>query len=229
MKKTLIAPSLRETRWGLVYLAVQLLALPTLLTLVMQKLPFPVSEVGLNITFFVLNFLCTGAILFSYLKSSLKQLAENLPACLTTALLGFAVYQVLAALMGHLIGQLYPDFLNVNDMTLLAMLRQQFWPMALCTVILVPITEEALYRGLLFGAFHWKSPVLAYGMSVVLFSLIHVMGYVGLYPAGLLVLCFLQYLPAGLVLAWTYARTGTVFTPILIHMAVTALGIFLMR
>lgn len=229
MEKTLISPSFKETRTGLVYLAVQLLALPTLLTLLMQKLPFPVSEVGLNITFFIVNFLCTGVILFRYLKNSFLQLKENLRQCLLTAVLGFLLYYALASAMGLMITAIYPSFLNVNDMTLQVMLRQELLPMALCTVILVPITEEALYRGLLFGAFHWKNRFLAYGVSICIFSLIHVMGYVGLYPMGLLALCFLQYVPAGFVLARAYERTGTVFTPILIHMAVNALGIVMMR
>ena len=61
------------------------------------------------------------------------------------------------------------------------------------------------------------------------FALIHVMGYAGLMPAGDLVLSFLQYLPAGFFLAWAYASTGTVFSPVLIHALVNAYGIYVLR
>ena len=50
-----------------------------------------------------------------------------------------------------------------------------------------------------------------------------------LFLALTLLLCFLQYLPAGYCLAWCYANTGTIVTPILMHMIVNAYGISAMR
>ena len=38
-------------------------------------------------------------------------------------------------------------------------------------------------------------------------------------------MAFLQYLPAGLCLAWAYTKADTIFAPILIHAAVNAVSI----
>jgi len=46
---------------------------------------------------------------------------------------------------------------------------------------------------------------------------------------GTIILCFLQYLPAGFALAWCYRRSGSIFASILVHMTVNQMGMLLMR
>ena len=55
------------------------------------------------------------------------------------------------------------------------------------------------------------------------------MGYLSAYPVHHLLLAFLQYLPAGLVLAWAYRKSGSIFSPILIHAAVNTLALLSLR
>ena len=92
-------------------------------------------------------------------------------------------------------------------------------------VFLVPLTEEALYRGLLFHKLYEKKPIWAYIVSMLGFAAIHVMGYIGTQPPLVLFLCFLQYLPAGYCLCWCYRRTGTILCPVLMHTIVNASSI----
>ena len=42
-------------------------------------------------------------------------------------------------------------------------------------------------------------------------------------------MCFVQYLPAGLILAWSYEKSNTILTPIAIHTVINAIGIYAMR
>ena len=100
---------------------------------------------------------------------------------------------------------------------------------ALAGIFLVPVAEEVFYRGLLFRYLSGRSRWLAYAVSITVFALVHVTGYIGSASALTLLLCFLQYLPAGYCLAWCYANTGTIITPILMHMIVNAYGISAMR
>ena len=101
--------------------------------------------------------------------------------------------------------------------------------MLIGTVILVPPVEECLFRGLIFGLFHRRSRLAAYAVSSLLFCAIHVIGYIGYYEPLHLLLCFVQYLPAGLALGWAYEFSGSIYAPTLIHMAVNAIGILSMR
>lgn len=229
MKNTMITPSWKEQRYGWVYFALQLLVLPTAVVLLLNLLPFPLTEAQQNVVFFVLNFFCVALVFFRYLKASLKRLAENLSPCLGTAAAGFGLYYLGQILVGLAITWFYPNFRNVNDMTIQVMVRQTFLPMAISTIFLVPVAEEVLYRGLVFGSLAEKDKRFAYVVSTLVFCAIHVAGYVGVYPLGLLALCFCQYLPAGIFLAWAYHRSGTICTSMLIHMAVNAIGILAMR
>ena len=74
-----------------------------------------------------------------------------------------------------------------------------------------------------------KSRWAAYVVSALCFCLPHVSAYIGSYEWTVLVLCFVQYLPAGLMLAWSYEKSNTIFTPILIHTIINAFGIYAMR
>ena len=109
------------------------------------------------------------------------------------------------------------------------MADQHYLLMTLGTVLLVPITEETLYRGLIFGTIYRKNAVLGYILSAFIFSAVHVVGYIGLQNTTELLISFVQYLPAGLALGWAYARSGTIWTPILIHAAVNWIGMAAMR
>ena len=83
--------------------------------------------------------------------------------------------------------------------------------------------------GLVFGLLLPKSKTAAYLVSAALFAAIHVVGYAGSVDLTSLVLAFIQYLPAGLVLGWAYEKGGTIIAPMVIHMAINAMGIWAMR
>ena len=86
-----------------------------------------------------------------------------------------------------------------------------------------------MYRGLIFRNLYGKSRWAAYIVSILAFAVIHIIGYIGRYSALELLMAFLQYLPAGLCLAWAYTKADTIFAPILIHAAINFLSIHALR
>lgn len=95
-------------------------------------------------------------------------------------------------------------------------------------VLLRPAVEEILYRGLLFGSLRKKNRALAYGVSAGLFALVSVWQYALVPEAGgaLHLLRFIQYLPLGLAECWAYDVSGSVYTPMVLRMALQ--GAFLL-
>lgn len=219
----------REQIAGWCYFAFQLFVLPELLFLGNALLPRPLSNTYLNIILFCINFVVVVGIFHRYLWSHLKTACRNLWRTIRSAFLAFCVYYVSNMLVNAAIYRAAPWFFNVNDQSIDAMAAQNFSAMAFCVVFLVPVVEETLYRGLLFGKLYAKSHWLGYVGSVALFALVHVMGYVGSYNYAQLALCFLQYLPAGIALAWAYVESDTIWAPILIHMTINFLGMAAMR
>lgn len=84
-------------------------------------------------------------------------------------------------------------------------------------------------RGLVFGSIQPTSRVMAYLVSVILFTLMHNWQYFMLYPAGKVLLSCIPYLPASVALAWTYEKAGTIWASISLHAIVNALSFGLLQ
>ena len=215
----------RETLWGFVYMAFQLVALGPLLVWANAQLDTPLSEAELNFTFYIINFIAILLIFQDFLGNSLGYATSHLVQLLEAVILGFVFYQICFRLMDFLVTLLYPPFTNYNDEAILAMKQGNFFLMALGTVVLVPPVEECFFRGLIFRNLYPSSKWAAYIVSILAFAVIHILGYIGTYSPLELALAVLQYLPAGLCLAWSYTRADTIFAPILIHAAINATAI----
>lgn len=219
----------RERYAGWFYLAFQLLVLPEILVLGNYLLPKPLDATQLNIVLFIINFAAIVGIFHKFLWNGLKVACKNLWRTLKSAFLAFCVYYVSNLLINTLIFRWAPWFYNVNDQSIGSMAAQSFTLMTVCVVILVPVVEETLYRGLLFGRLYARNKYLGYIASVAVFAAIHVIGYVGSYSGAHLALCFLQYLPAGFALAWAYEEADSIWAPILMHMTINFIGMAAMR
>ena len=218
-----------ETVFGFIYFLLQLLIIPGIVMVVGMMLPNPPSETILNVVFFLINFLAVLVIFRKYLLDNLRVSIKNPWHVLRFAGLGLLIYMGGNAIVSVIITLIDPEFANINDTSIMEMVQENFVLMTVGTVLLVPIVEECFYRGLMFRTLYDKSPVAAYGVSMVLFSLAHVAGYITMEDFGTLVLCFIQYLPAGFALAWAYRGSGSIYASVLIHMAVNQTGMLLMR
>jgi membrane protease YdiL (CAAX protease family) len=216
-----------EATWGVRYLLFQLVFLPSLAAQVLNHLFPGAQSIHLNLLCWGVNFCAVCGIFHRYLLDSLKYSLKNIKIILLTVIGGFLVYQLLTYGLSAALILLFPQFFNVNNANLSVVAQQNFPLMVIGTVVLVPIVEETLYRGLIFGLLPKR--ILRYAVSVGAFCAIHVMGYIGYYEPLHLLLCFMQYIPAGLVLAYAYERSGSIFAPILIHMAINAIAMLFMR
>ena len=227
--KLSVAMTRRETLLGWIFLPVSLFILPGLIGILNARLAEPLSDTIINILYFALNFLGVALIFHRFLLSSIQKAWQNRWKCLRFAALGFLFYYIAMLMISYGIMKFYPDFSNVNDATIMALAEEHRTLMTFCTVLLVPVAEETLYRGLFFQGLHHRSRLLAYSISTLMFASIHVFGYIGLFDGTTLLLCFLQYLPAGLCLAWAYTKADTIFAPILIHTIINAVSIGLVK
>ena len=224
----------KEQLWGLGFLMVRQLILSKLVWLL------PTGSAGIqNLLYGCISFAAVVWIFFRFWKESLKNFPKNIGFFLWRILLSYAGYTVLSGLLLPLLYPLFPGYFTLteaglslispNDRAIAALLEENFLLTALYAVLLTPLVEEVLHRGVIFGGLHRKSPLAAYVLSSVLFSFIHVMGYLGTADPVYLLLCFLQYLPAGLLLARLYKETDSIFAPILLHMAINAVALFSVR
>ena len=218
-----------EQLGGWIYYVLQLLVIPLILVRVNKLLGEPMNEAEINFVFFAMNFACAMFIFWRFIIANGKVALKNIGELLKGFVIAFALYWLFSIVIGIVIFYLYPDFANVNDASIESLVNENAGLIALATVWLVPITEELFYRGLIFRGLYNHSRIAAYIVSTVVFSLVHVVGYIGLYEPMLLLMCFLQYLPAGICLGLAYSLSDSIWAPVLIHIAINQIGMLAMR
>ena len=219
----------QETLGGFFYLAFQLICLPSVLTWVNGQLAAPLNDAELNFLFYLVNFIAVLLIFHDFLSRALTQVFRHPIVFCEAVILGTVGYYGLFWLTDKLVSLLVPSFANYNDASVLAMVNSSRLLMLVGLLVLVPLAEECLFRGLIFRNLYGKSPWAAYIVSILAFAVIHIIGYIGRYSALELLMAFLQYLPAGLCLAWAYTRADTIFAPIVIHSLVNYISIYGIR
>ena len=218
-----------EKVFGWLYLAFQLLLLPSVLTWVNIQLGSPMNQAVYNFVYYVVNFTAMVCIFHRFLRDSLAAAWEDFWNFIQAVVLGFVAYLACSKVFDWVISLIHANLSNINDSTVTAMLRSNYVLMVICVVVLAPVTEELLYRGLIFRNIWQQSEVAGYLISMVAFAAIHVLGYIGTTDPVTLILCFIQYLPAGLCLAWTYTKADNLFAPIVVHALNNAVMIGLVR
>lgn len=214
----------QEKYIGAGWLLFETLFFAALLQILNSLLPTPLPQPEVNFVFFASNFTAVALIFRRYLAAQLRLFPDVIRKVICTAVLGFAVYLLLNFLLAQVLFALDPDFTSVNDVTVQKLAAEDYYLMLFGTVILVPITEECLFRGLVFRGLYDRSGILAWVISTLLFSAVHITGYIGAYPFETVLLCFVQYIPAGVCLAGAYRLSGSLLSPILIHALVNFVG-----
>lgn len=221
-------PTEQEKLLGWVYLAIEMLVLPSAITLLGEN--FGGFDAGVtNFIYYLTNAVACVLIFREALGCSLLRAGERFGRLLGTALVCFLMLLGANQLVSAAARVLIPSFLNANDAAVTAMVMCHPFLMAVGLILLVPVAEECLFRGLLFGGFYQKNRMGAYLLSVVCFAMVHVVGYIGSADPLTLFVCFLQYVPPGIILAYSYEKTGSLYAPMLIHGAVNAGSLLALR
>lgn len=183
------------------------------------------GQARLNGVFFAVNFLITLLIYRKFLAKSLVQVGKRFWGFVQAVILGLVLYYAGTLLLGRIVSDWMPELENVNDASIAAMARELRWVMVVGTVLLAPLAEECIFRGLVFQGLHRTNRIAAYVCSTVAFCLIHVAGYVGQEELLTLAVLAVEYIPAGISLAWAYEKADTIFAPILMHTLINAMSV----
>lgn len=204
------------------WMAFQYLLLPQMVSFALGVF---CSDALVNFVYHLLSFLGVFLILGESLWGSFRRAAAQWKRCVLTIAAALAVYYACSWAVSALISRFAPDFGNRNDEAMLRYFDEGFGLTAAVTVFLAPVTEEILFRGLLFSGLRSKSRLGAYLVSCLCFAAIHVVGYLGTYSSTQFFLALAQYLPAGLILAFSEEASGTIAVPIVIHMVINAISL----
>lgn len=218
---------------GTVFFVIYLLVLPFVtrpaLNLLGHLLGFEISEALGNTIYYYLLFAVTLMIFHRFIGRTTTLFLENIAGSLKILAVGFIGFYGLNELVYRVTRLLVSNHTNLNDMTISAQIDAAPRTTLLIVVLLAPFVEEMLFRGLVFGGLKAKSRFLAYALSCALFAFLHVWQYALVNQDITYLILMIQYLVPGLVLAWTFERSGNLWTAVLLHAGVNALSYWAIR
>ena len=177
--------------------------------------------------YYYVVFALTLIIFYNFIGKNTQRFFGNLNRTLATWGMGLVAFYGLNELVYRLTSLLLGSRINLNDASISAQVADAPRTTLLIVVFLAPFVEEVLFRGYVFGSLRDHSRVVAYAVSCVLFAFLHVWQF----AAGDLlsfsrILLLVQYLVPGLVLAWSYDRSGNLWAPILVHVSANVLYVW---
>lgn len=205
---------------GWVFFALYVLLFPWVMGWVQRSFhgELPVAEA--NVVYYLLSATLVFLVFWTFLKHGFHLLLDWLPENLFafgTGLAGWAVLSFLAWLIPLPVEN--PNLLSYPEQYALAPLAT-----VVILVVLMPVVEEPLFRGLLFGTSRRYSRILGYLLSTLVYALYCVWQFV--YAYGTVdfryLLLMVEYLPMSLALTWCYDNGGSIWSPIALHMAINA-------
>lgn len=227
MNKRFLHMSHAEQTAGWAWLVIQLFFLPSAVSFINKLLHLGFSAAILNVMILTVDLIAVAVIFRRYLQYQLRSV--RLSTLFLWVPVGFLLYWIMSVGTAYLIAIFQPAHINANNEVVHVLLLEQPLLMTVSTVIVAPITEETLFRGLLFGQLYKKKPILGYTVSVFVFAAVHVVNYIGMQSPFTLLISLLQYIPAGVVLGFVYVKAETLAAPILIHTILNLLATVAMR
>ncbi|MDY4221697.1 MAG: CPBP family intramembrane glutamic endopeptidase [Candidatus Faecousia sp.] len=220
MEQTSITPSSQETRLGWCFFAFGYLLLPQLVIRLLSGCGDAFSNFFYHLLLSLGVLLIFRRPLLCSLRRSLRKPGQLSIVCLLALIAHyFSLWAVTRTIL-----LVQPEFVNRNNQVIQAMTRQQWLLTGITTVLLAPVEEETLFRCLLFQQLRDKSRWGAYVLSALCFGLIHLLGFLGSCTAEQFLLSLVQYLPVGLILAWSFDKTGSLTAPIVVHAIINAVS-----
>ena len=214
-----------ESRRGLVFFLLYFFLFPYgnawIQQLIFGDAETPIAEA--NVIYYGVLFAACLILFWRFLKEDFQSLVDWLPENTAGILLGLAGAGVMNALL-----RLLP--FPVSD-PIPAQYAAEFGaapiPTLALLLLLIPLVEETLFRGLLFGQFRGYSRPLAYVITSVFYALAAVWRYALERGDALYLLLSVVYLPLSIACTWCYDNGGSVWATAFLHAGLNGIILFL--
>ena len=207
-----------------IYLPIHVLVLPLGLGSLAALTGLGLSEIDCNLIYYALGAVLSFIFLRRFFRRSFDRLCDRILPVVFSVLLGYMIIGALSYVVSLASSLFQVELDNFNNNTVEQLAGTSYGKTMAMAVFLAPVVEEPLFRAGIFGTIRKKHRVWAYAASILLFGLYHVWQYAIAYSDPLYLLMALEYIPAGFALCWAYDRTGSIWTPIFLHMLVNWLS-----
>ena len=218
----------RERILGFVWLPIHVVVLPLFLgvlaMLILHRTP---DAAALNAFYYLLSFVFVLLAFWSFLRESFHVFVQRMSYCILIIFAAYLLNSVLSVVL-NLIMNFFGELETPNNDAVAEVANLHYKQVFATAVLMAPIVEECLFRGVIFGTIARRSRALGYVVSILLFSLYHVWQFALLDHDWTMLLNAVAYIPLSAALTFCYDRTESIWTPIFFHMFVNSAALTLM-
>lgn len=204
---------------ALVYLPIHAALLPLALVLLLIS---RMDAATINFIAYIIGAVYMLIFEWRFLRRDFDTLCDRPVDCLVQVMICYGIMLGLNLCVGGVLG-LIELVDNPNNAAVVDMADVKMGATSAMAIFLAPIVEELMFRGAVFGLLRRYNRVLAYAVSILLFSGYHIWSYAIEDPINLIYI--LQYLPASYALCRCYERTESIWSSIFMHMLTNAVAI----
>ncbi len=204
-----------ETLLGWLFVPVFSVLVPLLLGAVVSYWPMPVSDAQSSTVYYLIGWLYVLIFLWKSLRHDWDVFWDNKLRTVLSMVLAYLLYMFLCFVLALLIILLWQDGAETFSSEVPGLSASLPAGMFTPLVLLAPLAEEALFRGVVFGTLHKYSRAAAYIVSTALFALHSVWQTAAANPEVSFVFLCLTAVPLGLSAAFCYERTNCIWVPAL--------------
>lgn len=211
----------RGEAWAVgIYLPLHLIVLPTLFgfLLLQQRIGESSANMGIYLVGFVYMLFFTRR----FLRRDFDALCDR-PWQIIAEIVGSYGVMLCCNMMFSLLAGALVAGENPNNQSVAALAVENYGPVAAMAIYMAPVVEELLFRAGIFGVLRRYNRIAAYVVSVLGFSLYHVLGYALQDPIYWIYV--LQYIPVSYLLCRCYESSNCIWSSIFFHMLVNGISI----
>ena len=203
----------------LAYLPLHMWLIPTIL----QAIPVTrsLSEATMNLIAYAFATVYMLAVAGRFLRRDFDPLCDHLSYCITEILINYGMMLAFNLILNGIFSLLQTGE-NPNNAMVFELADFEYGKVAAAAMFLAPIVEELIFRAGIFSLLRDRNRVLAYAVSMLLFSLYHVWSYALQDPVYWLFL--LQYLPVSWLLCRCYEHCNSMWGSIFLHMVINGVA-----
>ncbi len=216
--RDIVAPNKSELLWGLLCWFCYMVGFPVLFGQ-MEFFAEDSLQVNFlyNLTISVCSFLLVLFVFRNFLYRSRLPFLMVVITCFFGYIGTLGLDSLVSLFLSFLVPLLQESPTNMNQEIVNSFLFSYTGFMIVDVALLAPFIEELLFRGTIFAPLCRRSPFWAYVVSMAAFAGLHVVGFIGVQHWTVLLFSFVQYLPGGFVLCWSYQRSRSIWPPIVLH------------
>jgi CAAX amino terminal protease family. len=215
---------LSEKIAGLIYLPLHIFVLPIFMGIFSQVSPGTLTDIQREAAYFLCGVIFVIVFFRDFLRRGFDVFMDNKLRSLMSITSTYFINIILTYGSLSVAMIFFGDFQIPEELNPALMSKSGILVLAGLGIFAASLVDEVIFRGVVFGVLRSKNRVLAYVVSILLFTVYHTWQIWVIMPDMSVLIYTMQFIPLGYTLVLCYERSGSIWAPVFSQMIMNALA-----